>query len=345
MSDWEFKRRKRDEKRRAAVMALPVLPVRQHGTITGVRDDDVLVSSSIGPAGEAVALWSTAEDAAALTSAATEPGGPSFPSSTTERPVAAQVTVQHPELRFTVPIAELTLAHPSVQVLPGERILVVAARCRWRPDGPERNAIVYAADGRVVTEQTLGDGIGHVLATGAGEVWVGYFDEGIYGNYGWGHDGAPAPLGAPGLVRFSADLEPAWRYPSHVDNPWGAIDDCYALNLAGDTAWTCYYSDFSLVRIQDGTLTGWRNTLVHGATALAVDGTRVALFGGYGPDRDRLVLADLGHGQLRRRAEYRLTLPDGSPLPAAQVVGRGPHLHVLAGRAWFRLDLDDIRKT
>ena len=321
MSDWEFKRRKRDEERRAAVMALPVLPVRPHGTITGVRDDDVLVSSSIGPAGEAVALWSAAGDG-----------------------VTAQVTVQHAEFRFAVPIAELTLAHPSVQVLPGERVLLVAARCRWRPDGPERNAIVYDTDGRVVTEQTLGDGIEHVQATHRGEVWVGYFDEGVYGNYGWGHDGAPAPLGAPGLVRFSPELEPAWRYPSHVDNPWGAIDDCYALNLAGDTAWTCYYSDFSLVRIQHGRLTGWRNTVSHGAKAFAVSDTQVALFGGYGPDRDRLVLADLGNGELHRRGEYRLTLPDGSPLPAAQVVGRGPQLHVLAGRDWFRLGLDDIRE-
>ena len=30
----------------------------------------------------------------------------------------------------------------------------------------------------------LGDGIAHVLATSTGQVWAGYFDEGIYGNYG-----------------------------------------------------------------------------------------------------------------------------------------------------------------
>ncbi|MET0493213.1 MAG: hypothetical protein ABW000_08795 [Actinoplanes sp.] len=91
-----------------------------------------------------------------------------------------------------------------------------------------------------------------------------------------------------------------------------------------------------------GTITGVRDADVLVSSSIGPAGTRVALFGGYGPDRDRLVLADLGPGRLRRRGEYRLALPDGSPLPAAQVVGRGPHLHVLAGRAWFRLDLDDL---
>jgi hypothetical protein len=44
-------------------------------------------------------------------------------------------------------------------------------------------------------------------------------------------------LGAPGLVRFSPELEPDWSFPSHADHPWGAIDDCYALNVDGDTVW------------------------------------------------------------------------------------------------------------
>ena len=49
---------------------------------------------------------------------------------------------------------------------------------------PHPNAVLYDADGQVVSEHVLGDGIGHALADSAGQVWVGYFDEGIYGNYG-----------------------------------------------------------------------------------------------------------------------------------------------------------------
>jgi hypothetical protein len=45
---------------------------------------------------------------------------------------------------------------------------------------------------------------------------VGYFDEGIYGNYGWGLGDGPEPVGAYGIVRFSPDLEPAWHYPKYA---------------------------------------------------------------------------------------------------------------------------------
>ena len=39
-------------------------------------------------------------------------------------------------------------------------------------------------------------------------------------------------------------------------------------------------------------MTGWHND-VKGASALAVAGSRIALFGGYGADRDRLAVAEL----------------------------------------------------
>ena len=91
-----------------------------------------------------------------------------------------------PELAAVTPIADLALAHITVQPMPGGKFLVAGARCRWRRDGPDRNGVLYDADGQVVAEGVLGDGIGHVLATSDGQVWIGYFDEGIYGNYGWG---------------------------------------------------------------------------------------------------------------------------------------------------------------
>ena len=128
------------------------------------------------------------------------------------RPVAARITVHTPELAAVTRIADLALAHITVQPMPGGRFLVAGARCRWRSDGPDRNAVTYDSDGQVVSEHVLGDGIAHVLATSTGQVWVGYFDEGIYGNYGWGRADSQEPIGAYGIVRFSPGLEPAWRY-------------------------------------------------------------------------------------------------------------------------------------
>jgi hypothetical protein len=55
------------------------------------------------------------------------------------------------------------------------------------------------------------------------QVRAGYFDEGIYGNYGWGEADSEKPAGAYGIVRFSPGLEPAWHYPRYTEvGPWEA---------------------------------------------------------------------------------------------------------------------------
>jgi hypothetical protein len=251
----------------------------------------------------------------------------------------ARVTVHAPAITSVTSLSELSLEVTAAQPLRGGRILLAANRCGRRAGGPDRNAVIYGPDGRVEAEETIGDGIAHLLADGTGHVWAGYFDEGIYGDYG--RPGDPPPLAVSGLTRFSPELAPVWAYPV-ADNPYGDISDCYALNVDQDTAWTCYYSDFPVVRIHDGELTGWRSHLT-GVRALAVSGSRVALYGGYRPDRDRLTVGALTAGRFRPEGEYRLVLPDGTALPAsAEVTGRGPVLHVLSDDTWCQLALSDI---
>ena len=96
------------------------------------------------------------------------------------------------------------------------------------------------------------------------------------------------------------------------------------------------------MRICDGAVTGWHNDIT-GASALAVAGSHVALFGGYGPGHDRLALAELDADRARPAGEYRVVLPDGKPLPpGTQAIGRGSRLHYLTGRDWYQLDVSDI---
>ena len=345
MSDWQEERRRQDRARREEVMRLPVLPVRRHGVIDGL-DGDVRVCVSVGPAGEVVAVWTMAEYLEAVISRTVSAGGATFPDPDAARPVAARITVHAPVLAAVTPIQELGLAHIIVQPMPGGRFLVAGARCRWRRDGPDRNAVLYDADGRVVSEHVLGDGIEHVLATSTGQVWVGYFDEGIYGNYGWGRADSEEPAGAYGIVRFSPRLEPEWHYPSYTEvGPWEPIDDCYALNVDDMCIWACYYSDFPVVRIRDDIVTGWHND-TGGGRALAAAGSRVALCGGYGPDYDRLAQTELGADRAQLAGEYRIVLPDGEPMPpGTQVTGRGSRLHFLTGTSWYQLEMDDIPVT
>jgi hypothetical protein len=319
----------RERERQRELMALPVLPVRHHAPIAAADDGDVLVCASVGPAGEVIAVWSAAADLPALTTLQ----GLSSP-----RTVTARVTVHAPDIVSVIEITRLGLVN-YVQPLPGGNILVVGARSRWHPEGPDRNAVVYEAGGHVLAEEVLGDGIGHVLADSTGHVWVGYYDEGVFGNYGWGHPGPP-PVGACGLIRFAPDLSPAWRYPS-ADNPFQPIDDCYALNVDGTTAWTCYYSAFPIVRIHEGILTGWRNDIA--ANALAVDGSQVALRHSYYPDRSRLAVGLLQDGHFQVTGEYRLVLPGQADLPEhTQVIGRGPCLHFLTDNDWYQLIISDL---
>jgi hypothetical protein len=105
--------------------------------------------------------------------------------------------------------------------------------------------------------------------------------------------------------------------------------------------WACYYTDWPVVRIRDGAVTSWPST-VAGARALAVHDDRVALYGGYGPDQDRLVTGELtadgsGHG------EYRVVLPEGQPIPArTQVIGQGACLHFITADSCYQLTFPDI---
>jgi len=97
--------------------------------------------------------------------------------------------------------------------------------------------------------------------------------------------------------------------------------------LADNAVWVYYYSQFPVVRIdRDGRTRGW-STETRGAQALAVDSRRILLFGGYGTDRDRVVLAEFGQTQLANIADYRLVFPSGDPVDdIAAVIGRGPIL-------------------
>lgn len=324
-------------------MTLPTCELSRHATISPHAEGDVLISASIGPRGEMVALWSAPADEAALRSHTEHPGWASFPDPKSPRPVAVRITAHAPERNLVTRINDLKLAHTFVQPLPGGRILLAGARSQWRPEGADRNAIIYDSHGHALAEEILGDGIEHVLATAAGDIWVGYFDEGIFGNFGWGRPEGPDPVGACGLIRFSPDLRPAWCFPGERNPPpVSSISDCYALNVADDEVWTCCYEDFSIVRICDGRLTVWRNA-VRGARALAAAGTRAALFGGYAAERDRLTIGNLDGDCFIVTQKCRLTLPGGLEIPpGTSVFGRSDELHFLTRDTWHKVSVHDL---
>jgi hypothetical protein len=297
---------------------------------------DELVTVSTGPEGP-VALWSSPADVPDLRGRRETPGG-SFPEPRTAghpRVALASYPGGSPSPGVVAVVSGLPVAHPLVQPLPGGEFLVAGARCAWRAEGPEENALVVSPDGAVRRTGTLGDGIEHLLADAAGEVWAGYFDEGIFGNLGWGGPG-PEPLGSSGIVRWSARFEKLWEYTA-VDDYWPA--DCYALNVDDRRAWACPYTDFPVVRIDGDDVSVRPTTGVAGPRGIVVAGDDVAVVGGYG-DPGALRLGSLD--DLGRLTAGALVMPDGRPLPAsATLVCRGGVADLFVGARRFTFDLAD----
>ncbi|MEU0391460.1 hypothetical protein ABZ208_01480 [Streptomyces sp. NPDC006208] len=223
-------------------------------------------------------------------------------------------------------LSAVTARHPHMDALPDGGFVVADARRRGNADHVQ----VFDALGRPSWSFAVGDGIEHLLADESGDLWVGHFDEGVFGD---------DPLSSPGLRCWSPTGEAVWTLKPASEVEY--VADCYALNVHARTAWAYPYTEFPLLRIRAGRpVTVW-TTPVSGASAIAVHGRGVALFGGYGGDSDRLVLCTLTKTSAEPYLHGTLVRPDGSAIGRRRVVGRGPRIYVQAEpyTAWEVWDL------
>jgi hypothetical protein len=227
--------------------------------------------------------------------------------------------------------------YPTVQPLANDMILVVNARM-GAEDLP--NAFVFDGLGHLVQRVMFGDAIEHVLVDRLNRAWVGYFDEGLFGNFGWDFGEGRVLLGPSGLVRFDLGIgKPDWSFTA--DGTVRAIYDCYALNVADDAVWLYYYDAFDLVRIdRDGSMRRW-STETRGARALAIGTDRTLLVGGYGDKHWEATLWSRAEVALENPCRVALALPDGSP-PEGRAFGRGDRLYVWDGPRWYSSSINDI---
>jgi hypothetical protein len=237
----------------------------------------------------------------------------------------------------------MTATFPMVQTLPDGELLVVAPRCqRFKNGTHEMNAKVYDSNGTAKCEFCLGDGIEHTQADSDGHIWVGYFDEGIFGNYGWGGSGEAAPLGSAGLVCYDRRGNKIWGFdaPSGFDS----MADCYALNVAKSGVWACYYTDFPFVCIDSSWhVRGWV-TALSGVRAIAVSGNSVLAYGGYRENRAACRLLQFWDGEAEEVAEAQLRLPNGIEHHQCTVIGREGLLHVFTADEWYKFS-PECRET
>lgn len=212
-------------------------------------------------------------------------------------------------------------------------VLIACARCRYRGKDTDKNARIYSNDGRFLRDLTLGDGIEHLQTDEAGDIWAGYFDEGVFGNYGWND-----PLGASGLVRWNTDGEKTFEF-----SPASGLDqicDCYALNVSGKDTWLCYYTDFPFVRIRDGQIVESWPAPIQGSNVFAVGGRHILFRGGYS-DSDKFYLCT--HPWVGKFGVERVFASSelwGEDQPPVHCSARGPRMIALFGKKLLELNVD-----
>lgn len=211
------------------------------------------------------------------------------------------------KLLFQTRIENQMLNYHFAHSLPDGEILLVCARCGYYEDGTaDKNACIYDKQGNLVREFVLGDGINEVLVDGQGNIWAGYFDEGIFGNFGWNN-----PLGASGLVCWDRLGNKIWEFEPKGE--LGSISDCYALNLdKHDNVWLCYYTDFPLVCIDPQKRMQYWRTEKSGSRCIHVHNNRILMEEGY--RAEGFVLFDLDKNQLKRKQNIHFTTPNGLSL-------------------------------
>ena len=154
----------------------------------------------------------------------------------------------------------------------GENVLLLGSRCLYNEsDEPENNAVIVDKHGNVVKKFCLGDGIEDCIVTESGDIITSYFDEGVFGNFGWYE-----PIGACGLIVWSPDKKIKWQANR-------SIYDCYAINLDDrGNLWYYYYDDFLLVKTDLKTETEYKPD-INGASGFMVtyDMGHLLIDGGY----------------------------------------------------------------
>jgi hypothetical protein len=217
----------------------------------------------------------------------------------------------------------------------GDDLLLVFARCfRKSETDIEKNARLFGRDGVLKTEMVLGDGIEHLQVAPDQTIWVAYFDEGIFGNFGW-----EQPLGASGLVQWSQNGNRLYEYSPTAG--LGPIYDCYAMNVDfGGDVWCCYYMDFPLVRLRGGEIREAWQSPVTGASSFAIDPPFALFYGSFDGEHEFTLVELSTQGAAKVVGGFIACDEDGQPLKVDRAESRGPAIHLVSGDFVYTVGID-----
>jgi hypothetical protein len=266
-----------------------------------------------------------------------QPGWAAFPKTVPEQPQKYRVVALSGNatvLDIVIEQERFNIYH--VQPLGNELLLVCSRSYCSGGDGPERNGRVYTREGKFVRDVLLGDGIKSVQTTSNEIIWTSFFDEGVFGNFGW-----QDPIGASGLVAWDRTGNKLYQFePVEGLEP---IYDCYALNVqSNEDVWFYYYNQFPLVHLRRNKIDSFWEIPIGGSDAFAISGRHALFRGGYN-ERDvyRLFsLEDDRKAKLVNRVEPKDEA--GNLVAANRAIGRAGAIHLISGRELFRIDIETV---
>lgn len=210
--------------------------------------------------------------------------------------------------------------------------LCVASRCA--PE--ERNAHLYTDSGQHFGSWHVGDGVEDVQISPDGQVWVSYFDEGVFGDTEYSPQGLTCFDGRDFRFTFGFRNDIV-NLPDYAQG----MADCYALNVASNRdTWLLYYTDFPLVHLREFQIKDVfaPTPEIIGAHAFAVCSSRRLFVGGY-ERRGRLFWRD---DAIKRQVEIEVVDEMGKPLTWNYAGGRGADLFLCENARVRMLSLNEI---
>lgn len=238
------------------------------------------------------------------------------------------------EQQCQVNIPPLDLSFPMVDIFSDGSIVIVGGRCQWRDkEDFDLNGVIVDPQTRMTSRFLVGDGVQDIGVDGDDRIWVSYFDEGIYGNFGWGCPGHPEPVGQSGLNCFERTGNIVWRFASDAR----FINDCYALNVTAHETRFYYYSDFELGTVSKGFDVKFQKTGIAGSHAFAIFDDTALFTAQYREPQDIVTLVRMN--TINKALKYRFRAPSGAALSQGRFIGRGHMLYYITASDWYRLDI------
>lgn len=298
------------------------------------------VSSTVSTGGDALFLY-VENDSENQVYATETHGGATFPRPRMPEAKVFSLCIVGDKGERWLNLPPVDIAFPKMEIFPDGRVLLAGARCAWRsPVDFDRNGVVYDPKTGVAERILLGDGIVDIAIDEMGRIWVSYFDEGIFGNFGWGHPGPPGP-GSGGLVCFDADGNVQWQFNRKGSPEF--IDDCYAMHASRSQISVFYYSDFHVCEIDMSFEQAFfRPTEMAGSHALVTSNSAFLLSSQYDEPSEIMHLFLRDKDRVGDPQRIRAKLPNDWTIGDSNIVGRCECLHILNERGWFRAKLSAL---